>query len=146
MRRHLPKLFSVLGPLHWFFHLDYPAPFLPTNVSLLPSSHLLAAVATSYLFLASAYCLLSVSLGFACKNKALPLSRGSLSNPEREAILAPCYLCWLLVSCHAASEAAGPPVGWLPLCQAHTFIQPQGVGYTGGFILEGAVGMVALRA
>lgn len=118
----LSKLFSVLGPLRHLLHLDHPAPSLPTKVSLLPSSHLLDAAATSYLFLASAYRLLSVSPGFCpCRNE-LWLSGSSLSNPrERLCGLSHWYPCWILVSCCAASEASGPPVGCLPLCQVHTF-------------------------
>lgn len=32
------------------------------------------------------------------------------------------YLCWAPVSCCPASEATGPLVGCLPLCQVHTLI------------------------
>lgn len=144
---HLPKLFSALGSLRWLLHLDHPAPSLLTNVSLLPSPHLLAASATSYSWLlltAFSLCLLASALA----TTELRLSPEAHSNPKREAVPAQLvsYLCWVLVPCCAASGAAGPPAGWLPLCQVHTLIQCARGESQGTFILEGAVGVAALTA
>ena len=94
---HLPKPFSVLGPLHWLFCLEHPVPTpahdrLSHNFISSSGCHHHFSFTDSWLLLTA----FSMSLGFCpCKNRALPLSGGPLSSPERERLY---WLHWSLLS------------------------------------------------
>lgn len=64
-------------------------------------------------------------LASALAKTELSLQRLTLKPRERGCVgsVSHSYLCWALVSCCPASEATGPLVGCLPLCQVHTLLQ-----------------------
>lgn len=106
------------------------APPLPPSCSLSANQSLSCLRLTSWmprpliyswlLLTAFSRCLLASALA----KTELSLQRLTPKPRERGCVgsVSHSYLCWALVSCCPASEATGPLVGCLPLCQVHTFI------------------------